>query len=278
MGITSAIFLPPVATAAAENNLARCIEAGVYAEHLLAIGSPHSPDDLRRLAEHGKRAWEILWLSNLRLVAKLSHAAARRHRLPLDDLFQDGCLGLAEALTRYDFTLGWRFSTLAHEYVDRSLKASAARRAGALEGPGRRHRLRILLKEEAGRVTASEHREAPVREVARIVGVSMSAAAGACAVTTTLDEVGPHQLMSDGGYEAVDVTGVDFLALLADAGELLRLRYGIGVRCHTQAEIGERWGVSASTVARMERRALARARSLLEMDQCRLPGTGCAGN
>jgi len=100
----------------------------------------------------------------------------------------------------------------------------------------------------------------------------MSAAAGALAVTTSLDEVGTQQLSSDGGFGTVEVHGLDFLELLADAGDLLRLRYGLGMRSHTQEEIAERLGVSASTVARMERRALARARAVLEAEQCRLPG------
>jgi len=272
MGITSAVFPPPLASAEAEYELARRIEAGVYAEQLLTTGSPHPPDDLRRVVQSGKQAWETLWLSNLRLVAKLSHQVARRHRLPFDDIFQDGCLGLAGALMRFDFTLGWRFSTLSHEYVQRFVKASAARRAGELDGSGRRHRLRILLREHAAELCALEHRQPPIREVARRLGVSMSAAAGALAVTTSLDEVGTQQLSSDGGFGTVEVHGLDFLELLADAGDLLRLRYGLGMRSHTQEEIAERLGVSASTVARMERRALARARAVLEAEQCRLPG------
>ncbi len=273
MGITSAVFLPPLASAAAEHELARRIEAGVYAQHLLATGSSHPPADLRRITRSGRQAWETLWLSNLRLVAKLSHQVARRHCLPFDDVFQDGCLGLAEALRRFDFTRGWRFSTLSHEYVRRFVTASAARRAGELDGPGRRHRLRILLRQQTAELGAREHRQPPVREVARRLGVSMSAAAGACAVTTSLDEVGAQQLSSDGGFEAIEVHGLDFLELLGGSGELLRLRYGVGMRCHTQAEIAERLGVSASTVARMERRALTRARAILESDQCRVPTT-----
>lgn len=273
MTMTTATFLQPIATVAAEYELARRIEAGVYAEHLLSNGSPHPRDDLAAVMLAGQQAWETLWLSNLRLVAKLSHQSARQHRLPFDDLFQDGCLGLAEALMRFDFRLGWRFSTLCHEYVQRAVRASAARRAGELDGPGRRHRLRILLREQAAEVLAAEHRQPPVREVARLLGVSVAAAAGAWAVTTSLEDVGPRQLASDGGFDAIEVNGFDFLALLADGGDLLRLRYGLGVRCHTQAEIGAQLGVSASTVARMERRALARARAVLESEKCRLPGT-----
>lgn len=274
MSITTATFSPPVAGVEVEFALARRIEAGVYAQHLLDTDSDHPREDLERVARSGRDAWETLWLANLRLVAKLSHPVARRHRLPFDDVFQDGCLGLAEALMRFDFALGWRFSTLSHEYIQRFVKASAARRAGELEGPGRRHRLRIMLRQHAAEVCAAEHRQPPVREVARRLGVSMSAAAGAWAVTTSLDELGQVQLSSDGGFDAVEVHGLDFLSLLADAGDLLKLRYGLGGRCHSQVEIAELLGVSASTVARMEKRALTRAKALLESDQCRFPGVG----
>lgn len=276
MSITRAFLQPPVTSVDAERALLRRIEAGVYAEHLLSTGSHHPPSELEQVAASGKSAWNTLWLSNLRLVAKLSHTSARRHRLPFDDLFQDGCLGLAEALIRFDLSRGWRLSTLAHEYIQRAVRASAAKRAGALDGPARQHRLRILLIEQASAIAATEHRLPAAREVARAVGASVSAAAGATATTTSLEELGSLQLASDGGFGKVEVYGVDFLNLLADAGELLRLRYGLGTRCHTQAEIAERLHVSPTTVARMEQRALTRARELLEKDQCRLPTAECA--
>lgn len=271
MTILTAVLQPPVANVDMEHALLRRIEAGVYAEHLLTTQTSHSRPDLERVTSSGKAAWEALWLANLRLVAKLSHEIARRHRLPFDDVFQDGCLGLAEALIRFDISRGWRLSTLAHEYIQRAVRASAARRAGELDGPDRRHRLRILLTEQARQVASEEHRLPPTREVARMVGASVSAAASAFAVNTSLEELGPHQLSCDGGFDVVEVHGVDFLHLLADAGELLKLRYGLGTRCHSQVEVAELLKVSPTTIARMERRALARARILLESDQCRLP-------
>lgn len=276
MSITRAFLQPPVTSVDVERALLRSIEAGVYAEHLLASGIHRDQADLQRVAESGKAAWETLWLSNLRLVAKLSHASARRHRLPFDDLFQDGCLGLAQAMIRFDLSRGWRLSTLAHEYIQRAVRASAARRAGEFDGPARQHRLRILLIEQTSAIASAEHRLPAPREVARAVGASVAAAAGATAITTSLDEMSGVQLASDGGFEAVEVNGFDFLNLLADAGELLRLRYGLGTRCHTQVEIAERLRVSPTTVARMEQRALARAKELLQKDQCRLPGAECA--
>ena len=275
MTIMRAVLHPPVTSVEMEHALLRRIEAGVYASHLLDTESRHSRRALECVAHSGKLAWQELWLANLRLVAKLSHESARRHRLPFDDVFQDGCLGLAEALIRFDIARGWRLSTLAHEYIQRAVRASAARRAGELDGPDRRHRLRILLTEQAREVAAEEHRLPPTREVARMVGASVSAAASAFAVNTSLEELGPHQLSCDGGFDVVEVHGDDFLHLLAEAGELLRLRYGLGTRCHSQAEVAEMLKVSPTTVARMERRALARAKLLLESEQCRLPSTAC---
>lgn len=276
MSITRAFLQPPVSSVAVEHALLRRIEAGVYAQHLLTSRSHHDPAELRRVAASGKSAWETLWLSNLRLVAKIAHASARRHRLPFDDLFQDGCLGLAQALIRFDLSRGWRLSTLAHEYIQRAVRASAAKRAGEFDGPARQHRLRILLIEQSSAIALAEHRVPAAREVARAVGASVAAAAGASAITTSLDEMGGPELASDGGFEAVEVNGFDFLNLMADGGDLLRLRFGLGTRCHTQVEIAERLRVSPTTVARMEQRALARAKELLEKEQCRLPSVECA--
>ncbi len=272
----TALLHPPVTNVDVERALLLQVEAGVYAQHLLTTDTDHDRGDLQRVASSGRVAWQTLWLANLRLVAKLSHESARRHRLPFDDVFQDGCLGLAQALMRFDIARGWRLSTLAHEYIQRAVRASAARRAGELDGPDRRHRLRILMTEQTREVSSQQHRLPPQREVARMVGASASATVSAFAVTTSLDELGPQQLASDGGFEAVEVHGFDFLNLLSDAGELLRLRYGLGTRCHSQAEVAVLLRVSPTTVARMERRALARARVLLESDQCRLPGIVCA--
>ncbi len=275
MTIMTAVLQPPVASVNVERDLLRRIEAGVYADYLLATDTRHSRRDLERVSRSGKAAWQELWLANLRLVAKISHECARRHRLPFDDVFQDGCLGLAEALLRFDMARGWRLSTLAHEYIQRAVRASAARRAGELDGPDRRHRLRILLTEQARAMSSDQHGSPPTRKVARMVGASVQAAASAFAVTTSLEELGPHQLSCDGGFDVVEIHGVDFLHLLADAGELLRLRYGLGTRCHSQAEVAELLKVSPTTVARMERRALVRAKKLLESEQCRLPSAAC---
>lgn len=266
MSISDVDLTAPLLTPAGEIDLARRIEAGLYAEHLLASGAAHHDGEaLARVRQRGRAAWQRMWLSNLRLVVKFARQAARRHVLPLDDLFQDGCIGLAEAMMRFDHRLGLRFSTLAHEYVRRAVGASAARRCGDLDGPAHRHRVRSLLHG-----LESETGAAPLRQLARELGVSLSAATTASVRTTGLDHVEAELEVADPGYERVDSFGTDFLALLDEAGELLRRRFGVGCPPATQVELAEELGVSPSTISRLELRALEAARELLDAERCRI--------
>ena len=134
MNTTKLVFSSPLLNAEEERELARKIEAGVYATHLVATDDRRHPRSaLKRIIENGFHARETLFRANLRLVMKLTGKAVKRTGLPLDDLFQEGCLALGEAIQHFDHTRGTRFSTLAHEYVSRALARSAYTRCGSLD-------------------------------------------------------------------------------------------------------------------------------------------------
>jgi len=127
----------PMLTEAEERRLARQLEAGVLAGHLLSSGErPMSATDaeLHELVRDGRAAWDRLLLSNLRLVQKLAGQEARQSGLPLDDLFQEGCLALTGALLRFDPDRG-RFPMYAAGRIGRHLSAVSAARLGALGLP-----------------------------------------------------------------------------------------------------------------------------------------------
>ncbi|MCC2592715.1 sigma-70 family RNA polymerase sigma factor [Tessaracoccus sp. OS52] len=257
-----------------EVDLARAIEAGVYAEHLLGNGDtsrPRDGDALQVIAAAGRLAWQELWTGNLRLVMHHASDFSRRHGLPFEELFQEGCLGLAGAMQRYDFRRGLRFTTLAHEYVLRAVAASAARRCGMLEGPLHRQRIRQRIRK-----TAEHVGETGIRELARLAGVSVEAAVAAQSRTTTLDEIPSALAVYVQEYDRVDGVGTDFLNLIGDeAGEFLRLRFGVGRPEHSLRQLATKLGISESTARRLEAGALDLARTVLSQDdeRCVLPSS-----
>ncbi|HEY3034593.1 MAG TPA: sigma-70 factor domain-containing protein, partial [Streptosporangiaceae bacterium] len=92
--------------AAQEVELAKRIEAGLYAEQLLADEKGLTTArrrDLRALVADGQRAKEHLLQANLRLVVSLAKRYTG-HGLPFLDLIQEGNLGLIRAVEKFDYT------------------------------------------------------------------------------------------------------------------------------------------------------------------------------
>ena len=103
MDTTKLVFSTPLLSAEEERELARRIEAGVYARHLIITADRrHRISALMCVVENGSKARETLFRANLRLVMKLTGKAVKRTGLPLDDLFQEGCLALGEAIQHFD--------------------------------------------------------------------------------------------------------------------------------------------------------------------------------
>ncbi|TRY20269.1 sigma-70 family RNA polymerase sigma factor [Tessaracoccus rhinocerotis] len=258
----------PLLTADEEVRLARRIEAGVYAEHLLAT---ERAGDVALVAvrDDGRDAWQELWTANLRLVRRHAMDFAKRQSLPVDDLFQDGCIGLADAMQRFDHGRGLRFTTLAHDYVRHAVAASAARRGGMLEGPLHRQRIRQRIRRaeaDGGRVGR--------RELADLVGASPLAVEIARGHTASIDEVPSAQVVFVDDFDRVERVGTDFLNLLStEAAEFLRLRFGIGRPTHSLRQLAARLSISESTARRLEAVALELARRVLAGDdeRCVLP-------
>ena len=105
----------PLLTSADEIALARRMEAGVYAEHLLATSWPSwaTPDLLTWAVDDGVIAWQNFYAANLRLAALVAFRASRRYHVDTDDIIQECCLELGRSIRAWDYTAGSRFSTFA---------------------------------------------------------------------------------------------------------------------------------------------------------------------
>jgi RNA polymerase primary sigma factor len=127
----------PLLNAEQEVELAKRIEAGLFAEEKLADDLRLNPDqriDLEWIAEDGRRAKNHLLEANLRLVVSLAKRYTGRGMLFLD-LIQEGNLGLIRAVEKFDYTKGYKFSTYATWWIRQAITRAMADQARTIRIP-----------------------------------------------------------------------------------------------------------------------------------------------
>ncbi len=207
-------------------------------------------------------AGERLILAHLPLV----RAAAARFALPeaeRDDLVQAGLLGLVRAMRRYDAGGGADLGTFAFPFILGEMREHVRVTAGS--GLSRRQwRLLGRARREEGALRQELGREPAAGEVARSLGLEPAD------LVALLDAASPRLPLAEAvGVTAPDTRGLEERADLLRALSWLspRLRALVGLRYlegRRQAEVAAVLGLSQSQVSRLEARALAVLRRLLD--------------
>jgi RNA polymerase primary sigma factor len=247
-----------------------------FAQHALLTAAQER--SLARRVERGDlAAKDRLVRSNLRLVASV----ARRHLgrgLPMEDLLQEGVVGLIRAAEKYDWRRGTRFSTYAVPWIRQSISQ-------ALANPSRLVRLPAPQHLEAERLARTERgllergaREPRLADLAEATGMRLAAVERvrrADAAVSSLDAP-----IGEGGGRLSDVLAADGdvapidVALAAERRrvvarsigrlrgrdrDVLRLRYGLdGGGERTLGAVGAAVGLSPERVRQLEVAALER--------------------
>ncbi|MFF5142244.1 RNA polymerase sigma factor [Streptomyces sp. NPDC013157] len=282
----------PLLTAAEEVELARRVEAGLFAEEKL--GSTPDLDselalDLDRLVVMGRMAKRRLIEANLRLVVSVAKRYVGRG-LTMLDLVQEGNLGLIRAVEKFDYARGYKFSTYATWWIRQAMSRALADQARTIRVPVHVVELinrvirvqRRMLQERGYEPTPDEvaaHLDlAPERvgEVLRLAQepVSLHAPVG------EEDDVALGDLIEDGDA-ASPVESAAFLllrehleAVLSTLGErerkVVQLRYGLADgRPRTLEEIGRIFGVTRERIRQIESKTLNKLRDHAFADQLR---------
>jgi RNA polymerase primary sigma factor len=129
-----------------EVELAKRIEAGLYAEHKLETAkrlSETQREELEWVAEDGRRAKAHMLEANLRLVVSVAKKYSDRG-LSLLDVVQEGNLGLIRAVEKFDYAKGYKFSTYAMWWIRQAIQRGFADSARTIRLPV--HVLEMLSK------------------------------------------------------------------------------------------------------------------------------------
>ena len=275
-------------TSSDEVLLAKQIEAGLYAQYLMEnpdaalSGSADRPADadLRSLVTEGVASRVYFMQANAGLVVFLARKFQHRG-LPLADLVQEGNLGLARAVDRFDWALGFKFSTYASWWIKQAVM-SGLRDARLIKLPSVKEDLLRKVYASECALVCSLGREPSLVEVAEAAGVSV-AELGALA-DLVVSTVSLEASVGEGGFGGVAERVADEGAMLMLAGvesaldgvalrrvlgsrlaqlterqqEALRLRFGLGGEAAmTLDEAAVLMGVSRERIRQLEQRALA---------------------
>ena len=272
----------PLLNAEQEVNLARRMEAGLFAEAKLASEqlAPAMRAELTMLAGDGHQARNDLLEANLRLVVSLARRYTGRGVLLLD-LIQEGNLGLIRAVDKFDYAKGYKFSTYATWWIRQAISRGIADQARTIRLPvhvaemiNRLARVQRWLLQDLGR-------EGTPAELAKELGVTPTkiiemqrCSYEPTSLHTPIGEEGDSELgdLIEDRDAVVPVDAASYAMLKKqlysaldtlserEAG-IISLRYGLtDGRPRTLAEIGEVYGVSPERIRQIETRTMSKLR------------------
>ncbi|ONG41803.1 hypothetical protein BKE30_02915 [Alkanindiges hydrocarboniclasticus] len=242
-----------------------------------AESKPEKADSRRilRLIENFKKAQHKLIHSNFRLVDHI----ARRYTLanvPIEDLVQEGCLGLMKAAERYNYHLGFKFSTYATWWIKQSITRAIADQGRTIRIPVHMgeiinsvERARRELVKQGQRVTVNalaEKSEHTYEQVYRALNANINVVSMGEITPDYEDEPGMAEFLCSDAYsperytfeldlkKAVNLMLVD---LNPREREVIKLRFGLenGLDM-TLEEVGSRFEVTRERIRQIEAKAL----------------------
>jgi RNA polymerase sigma factor (sigma-70 family) len=281
----------PLLDAAQEVDLAKAIEAGLYAERLLdtedvldgaAVPAGASEADLRRLVLEGEDAKDRFIRANLRLVVSIARRYVRSG-MPMLDLIQEGNTGLVRAVEKFDYLRGYKFSTYATWWIRQAISRAIAQQERTVRLPvhlvedvNRMRNVARQLTRELGTDPEPEQiavaMDVPVERVRELLRwsqdtVSLDTPVGDDGDTNLGDLVADSDAPSpeDLVLAALERTRIESLLNHLDdrSAGIMRARYGLeDGREHSLTEVATRFSLSRERIRQLEIQALGRLREL----------------
>lgn len=241
------------------------------------------PDDFNHLFKEWRRTRDPR--TRERLIERhisLVHYLARKFRdrgESVDDLVQQGIVGLVNAFDRYDPGRSVKFTTYATPMIVGEIKRYFRDKSRRMKVPRRLQELNIQLSRAIENLTQGLHRSPTIPEIAEALGTSEERIVEALEISLDMvsldediesgdDDHSPHSLGERLGTldEAIEVLGTR--SHVEDALNMLNVRERAVVRMHffegmSQSDIAKRIGISQMQVSRLKHAAMTRLKKHL---------------
>lgn len=270
-----------------EVDLAKRIEAGLYAEHFLKeleAGEekvlPSQRRDLKLVIRDGDKAKNHLLEANLRLVVSLAKRYTGRGMAFLD-LIQEGNLGLIRAVEKFDYAKGYKFSTYATWWIRQAITRAMADQARTIRIPvhmveviNKLGRIQRELLQDLGREPTPEELAKEMDITPEKVLEIQQYAREPISLDQTIGDEGDSQLgdFVEDSEAVVAVDAVSFTLLQDQLQDVLdtlsereagvvRLRFGLtDGQPRTLDEIGQVYGVTRERIRQIESKTMSKLR------------------
>ncbi|HEY0560063.1 MAG: polymerase, sigma 70 subunit, RpoD subfamily [Mycobacterium sp.] len=273
----------PLLTAEEEVDLAKRIEAGLFASEKLATAKRVNDKlriELEWIERDGTIAKRKLVEANLRLVVSIAKRYVGRGMLFLD-LIQEGNLGLIRAVEKFDYTKGYKFSTYATWWIRQAITRAIADQARTIRIPvhmvetiNKLIRIQRQLLQDLGREPSPEEiakeMDLTPEKVREILKVSQEPVS----LETPIGEEEDSHLgdFIEDSDAVVPVDAASFILLqeqldsvlhtLSDREKkVIQLRFGLtDGHPRTLEEVGREFGVTRERIRQIESKTLSKLR------------------